>query len=54
MSTGRATGQRYLLDRPFLLSASPISQMGKPRHTRGTHLGALGAQACTALPSPTW
>lgn len=53
VSIGSTVGQWHLLERPFLLSASPISQTGKPRHRQRTHLGTMEAQSCTAHPCPT-
>lgn len=47
VSTGCTAGQGCLLAGPFL-SASPVSQTGKPRQRQMTWLGPMEAPACTA------
>lgn len=53
VSAGCTTAQWHLLQRHFLLSAGPISQMGKSRQKQRTYLGDIEAQASTTPPCPT-
>lgn len=45
--------QWHLLDGPFLLSARPISQMGKPRERQRTYVGAMKAPPLQTPPCLT-